>query len=172
MKTEEKINLVKAIVIDSFNSDMSIDEICGKCVGIEGISFTEIHPLVKFILESEGLIVPLSARKAKSSEYIKSQDLNFNEYDELVELAEIVAAEYDVTEKWALGEIKDIMKSQNIEIPRKSELVGWRLEFVKCFKNNPQITKEELKECLEGKVTAPDNYIRDFYEFAKQLANI
>ena len=174
METQKKLDLVTKAIEGAYTSTKDFDECCGKCVGIEGISFGEIAALVKKVLIDTGQIVPVKAKLENLLIDLETlgQDETFQAFKDTIEYH---SENNDLTKAVVKREIVKIYKENEWNIPKDNPLKGWKLNIVECFKRNPEITVPELTECLRSSVKGPDNadhYARLYHEFAKQLVSI
>lgn len=175
METQDKLNLIQTIVVDSYKSDKNFDNACAKVVGTEGIGFTEISVLVKKVLVDFGLIIPIKKRKENCIEDISEITEQILEFKSWMAECEELAETHDVPSSFVRKEMKAHYEDQEWDIPKEPNLKGWKLGIVECFKNNPEATVGELEACLMEYVKGVDNakhYSRGFHEMAKELMKI
>ena len=175
MTSQEKMELIQAKVIESFNSDKNFDMACAKCVGTEGITFTEIGPLVKKILIDANLIVTKAKRIEHMEADVKAETEAMTEFADFKGLYEVMAEEHDLPKNLCKKTLIAHYKENEWDIPKENALRGVKLAVVECFKNNPECSKESFEICLRNSVKGPDNakhYSNQYYEMARQLVNI
>lgn len=175
MKPQDKLNLLKPLVLKHFLVSKDINKICAALINEnildKGIGFTEIAPLTRNILKSEGLVVPLAERKEKYSISVQGIELPTN-YKEYIELIAEETEENDLPKSFIKKKIDAQYMLNEIPLPKKSTMIGWRLKMAQCFIENPEITREELLACMQNDdvVKTPEHYVRDFYTFARAIA--
>ena len=129
MNTQDKINAIESIVIQCFSSGDGLDTTCATVAPAalqHGIAFGEIYPLVKAIGRKEGYVVELVDRK-KNME-IDLFHLRFckHTYKQMMSMVGFLAEEYGVPVNYALATVKACLTTQNLPVPTKPLLSGWK----------------------------------------------
>ena len=150
MNTQEKLDATKEIVVATWNETKNQDECCAACIGIDGVAFGDISALVKQHLVDSGFVVPVQVRKDKLEHELNNEWVyEETTYEEYLELIEEHSTEYDLTKTWVKNKINAAIKEQGYEVPKKIKKTGgWKAQIIKCFANNPDITQEELTQCI------------------------
>ncbi len=177
MNTQEKLDATKDAVLITWEDTKNQDACCAACIGIEGVAFGDIAALVKQHLVDSGFLVPLQKRKDElenelNTGYDFTEILEFDEYTELIDE---LSSTHDITKTWVKNKLNAAIKDQGYEIPKKVKKTGgWKAQIIKCFANNPDITQEELAQCIldSGTVKAETNaryYAKQFHQFCAEL---
>lgn len=176
MNTEQKIEMIKKAAIANFKKDLSVDEICVAIISDKkldvlnnGISFTEIAPLVKNIGQAEGFIISLMQRKENATEAIKGLVELPSTFGHLEENIKADASEFDVPESFIRKLYKAKYEDMGLTVPKKPTLTDWQAQIVECFVKDRNISQDELTNALVGKTANPAHYARMTHEMINKI---
>ncbi len=164
MKTNEKLNAVSEIVTPLYENGDNHESMCESVLTErpDGIGFGEISALVKQCGIDGGFIVPLAKRRENA---IDAMGIAISNDDFPVTFADYThfiadhAETFDVPANWVKNKLNAAYKSDGIDVPEKSTVLDWQRNMVDAVRNNPDITKSQMKsrliDCGKNETSVP-----------------
>ncbi len=158
--TQEEFDKAKTIIVSGFEANQEPDVI-KTAMFSDGIPFSNLMRLYKAVTVSEGLVI--SSTKIREGiveeleEYKFTEDMDYDAIDEII--AAVVEAVSGATPKKVTAQIKNVMESQDLEMPRKPrKKKGKRTSkinaaLIDLFAENTEATVEEFQAKLEEVTT-------------------
>jgi len=180
MTTQDKLNILQVRVLTDFGDNRTVDEVCASIASFaltNNIAFGEILPLVKTIGKDGGFIVELADRKANLTNDLHPLYFSKHTYKQMNELVSFLSLDYDVPEKYVLGIVKTCLTTQDLQVPVKSLLSGWKAEALACWvdyliQDDHAPDVQDVRTHLRGKEMNHSSYTQAYHELFTELVTL
>lgn len=171
MSSDAKVKLVKAIVVKSFKAGKSIDEICEAVMKTGKLNFTEIGPVVKFIGSKEGFITSTKDKQAAATKMLDELDnIEFADYTAMMATIAKITLKTGAATSWVTRELTKAIRKEELTVPQKSSMNGWRAAAYECFKRDKTASQHDMFVAIQKDTKNPKPVVTKYYELFSKLA--